>query len=138
MDSVPARRQLLAIGLQESELIHRRQHGSGPARGLWQVEPGKRSGLAGLFRLDSTREHAVSVCHSLSIEPHWRAVYDSLEHSDLLAAAFARLLLWSEPSPLPTDELGGWLCYLETWRPGKPRAAKWAENWAAATEAVNA
>ena len=43
-----AKVMLLAIGLQESRFVHRRQIG-GPARGFWQFEDGRLSGLAGLI-----------------------------------------------------------------------------------------
>lgn len=137
MDSIDARRTMLAIGLQESELTHRRQHGNGPARGIFQFEPGKRSALGGIFRLESTREHAVAVCGALGVDPHWQAVYVELEHSDILAACFARLLLWSDPAPLPSDEAGAWGYYTRVWRPGRPRIDHWPKSWAAASEAIS-
>ncbi|MCY1303002.1 hypothetical protein D9M70_526890 [compost metagenome] len=48
------------------------------------------------------------------------AIWRALEHDDVLAAGFARLLLWSDPKPLPLagDEQGAFDLYLRTWRPG--------------------
>ena len=47
----------------------------------------------------------------------------ALEHDDVLAAAFGRLLLWTDPRAPPAvgDESGAWALYLRCWRPGKPR-----------------
>lgn len=54
MTSPQAELMLLAIGLQESELKHRRQHGNGPARSLWQAEQGGGmvTGLLGFHNQD--------------------------------------------------------------------------------------
>ena len=57
---------LLAIGLQESRLTHRRQIG-GPARGLWQFERG--GGVAGVLRHAASRDHALSVCDARRVAP---------------------------------------------------------------------
>jgi hypothetical protein len=58
-------------------------------------------------------------------------VYEAIEHQDVLACAFARLLLWTSPRALPTSEQPdhGWREYLATWRPGKPRESEWAGNF---------
>ena len=48
------------------------------------------------------------------------AVYNALEHDDVLAMGFGRLLLWTDPKALPglNDVDGAWQLYLRTWRPG--------------------
>lgn len=48
------------------------------------------------------------------------AVHPALEVDDVLAAGFARLLLWTDPHRLPAvgDVEGAWQLYLRTWRPG--------------------
>lgn len=109
---------LLAIGLQESEFKHRRQMGDGPARGLWQFEKG--GGVAGVLQHKASAAHADFACKSRSIAATATAVHAALEHDDVLAAVFARLLLWTDPKPLPTlnDIDGAWQLYLRTWRPG--------------------
>ncbi|WP_203230088.1 hypothetical protein, partial [Azotobacter chroococcum] len=89
---------LLAIGLQESGLAHRRQIG-GPARGLWQFEQG--GGVRGVLLHPMSRQHALAACEAHNVKPSAAAVYAALEHDDILAAAFARLLLWADPAPLP-------------------------------------
>ena len=59
MTSDAAKAMLLAIGMQESRLIHRKQIG-GPAMGLWQFERG--GGVAGVLRHPRTQGHAATVC----------------------------------------------------------------------------
>lgn len=49
----------------------------------------------------SSRPYALDVCEPRQVKPTSRAVYEALEHDDVLAAAFARLLLWAAPKPLP-------------------------------------
>ncbi|MEX0297245.1 hypothetical protein AAH995_28740 [Pseudomonas putida] len=89
---------LLSSGLQESRLIHRRQIG-GPAQGLWQFEKDGR--VRGVLEHSITQALARSVCQARGVPVTNAAVYAVLEHDDVLAAAFARLLLWTDPAPLP-------------------------------------
>ena len=145
MASREADLMLLAIGMQESRLTHRRQIG-GPARGLLQFERG--GGVAGVLRHPVSRDHAVRVCDARGVAPVPELVYQRLEHDDVLATAFARLLLYTDPARLPAlgDEEGAWQLYLRTWRPGaftRGTAAKraelrqkWARNYAQALEVV--
>ena len=140
-----AEQMLLSIGLQESRLIHRRQIG-GPARGLWQFEKG--GGVRGVLEHPTTQALARSVCQARGVPATDAAVYASLEHDDVLAAAFARLFLWTDPAPLPAvgEVQQAWTLYLRTWRPGahsRGDAAakaslrqKWAKNYGKALEAV--
>jgi len=122
--SAPAEVMLLAIGLQESRFAHRRQVG-GPARGFWQFEQG--GGVRGVLRHIATAGHARVLCEARHVAPTESAVYAALEHDDVLAAGFARLLLWSDAAPLPA--LGqsdhAWGLYARTWRPGKPHPETW-------------
>ncbi|ASL27341.1 hypothetical protein [Azotobacter chroococcum] len=129
MNSPQAEALLLAIGLQESSLIHRRQVG-GPARGLWQFEQG--GGVRGVLLHPLSRPHALAVCEARGIAPVPSAVYAVLEHDDILAAAFARLLLWTDPAPLPEvgEVANGWDYYQRTWRPGKPHRDRWDDCYA--------
>lgn len=124
MTSPSASVMLLAIGLQESRFQYREQVG-GPARGYWQFE---RGGLVGLFTHPATRESAASVCRALNVNASAWSVYDALAENDMLACCMARLLLWSDPLPLPApgDAKQAWALYLRTWRPGKPRPESWA------------
>ncbi|WPP47714.1 hypothetical protein [Pseudomonas sp. AN-1] len=116
MAGARAEAMLLAIGLQESLLIHRRQLG-GPARGLLQFETG---GVRGVLEHPASRQLARAVCIDRGIVPTTTAVYAALEHDDVLAMAIGRLLLWTDPKPLPElgDGNAAWQLYLRTWRPG--------------------
>jgi len=124
MDSPEARALLLAIGLQESGFEARRQHGSGPARGFWQFEAGGTSGV--LTHVTSMR-HAEHVCAELVYPASSVACYPALEHNDVLACCFARLLLWTLPERLAGRASAdrAWTQYVAAWRPGQPRRATW-------------
>lgn len=153
MDTPQARVLLLAIGLQESRFVDRRQlvgsppKPTGPAKSFWQAEQG--GGMVhGVRRHAATARIAAELCKARNVSPNDRAVWDAIENDDVLAAALARLLLWTDPQRVPKlgDAEGGWQLYLRTWRPGAyergnaaQRAAlrnKWAVNYAKALEAV--
>lgn len=129
MDSQAARAMLIAIGLQESGLRHRAQI-RGPARSWWQFEP---VGVRGVLDHPASREYAIGVCSVFGYRPDWYDLHPTgaFEHNDLLAACFARLLLWRLPDPLPAREQGGmgWDQYSLTWAPGRPRRRLWPDNW---------
>jgi hypothetical protein len=63
-----------------------------------------------------------------------------MEHHDVLAAAFSRLLLWTLPIRLPlvTETDLSWSQYREAWRPGRARPAAWPANYARAWAEVTA
>ncbi|HSH49486.1 MAG TPA: hypothetical protein VK991_12950 [Halomonas sp.] len=126
---------LLAIGYQESGFSHRRQV-RGPARGFWQFEQG--GGVAGVLRHNATMDIAANVCADLHYDPDAHVVYNALADNDILAACFARLLLWTLPHPLPAigDADTAWTQYLECWRPGKPHPKQWGKSYARAIEAM--
>lgn len=131
MTSPAARILLLAIGLQESRFLHRRQI-NGPARGFWQFE--KNGGVLGVLTHPSSRDAAHNLCAARNVPPLSASVYSALETDDVLAAGFARLLLWTDPwrLPAPGDADGAWALYLRTWRPGKPHPHTWAALYAQA------
>lgn len=128
MDSRAARVMVLAICLQESRLMHRRQIG-GPARGFAQFEV---AGVRGVLTHRASRAHALAAMERLCYEPTVAAAYDAIEHNDMLAVIFARLLLWTLPQPLPDDAEEGWRQYLEAWRPGKPHPKTWHGHYSTA------
>lgn len=126
---------MLAIGLQESRFTHRRQIG-GPARGFWQFELG--GGVRGVLRHKTSQDRAIALCDEREVAAVDAAVYGRLDSDDVLAAGFARLLLLTDPKPLPAvgDEQGAWQYYLRNWRPGKPHAGTWPAQYRQAMEAV--
>jgi hypothetical protein len=134
MDSPRARVQMLATGLQETGLRYRRQHMQGPARGLTQFERG--GGVRGVLEHPSTSAIAREVCLSRCITPDAQSAWEAMETDDVLCMAFTRLLLWSDPHKLPDDQYGGWLLYLRTWRPGRPRPDTWQAFYARAEDFV--
>lgn len=133
MASEKATRLMLATCWQESRARHRFQIG-GPARGLWQFELG--GGVAGVLShpqtKDVVRAAAAALCYRQVLTPH--GCYQAIEHNDIFAAVFARLLLWSLPSALADDEAEGWNQYVSAWRPGKPHPETWPQAWAIAGE----
>jgi hypothetical protein len=139
MDTPQARVQMLATGGQESGFATRRQYGDGPARGLWQFEqgtPASKGGIWGVYLFQSTAGILHDVCDALHIPFDAVSIYNNLETNDLLAACVARIMLYTDPKPLPdvTDVEGSWLTYLRIWKPGKPRPQDWAGNHSRAVE----
>ena len=136
MDTPEARVMVHAICLQESRYAHRRQI-RGPARGFAQFELG--GGVSGVLRHKSSASLAQQVCIERGVEPKPKSVYDRLDQDDVLALAFARLLLWTDPKPLPEigDAEGALGYYLRNWRPGKPHPQTWPGLYRRAAEAVN-
>jgi hypothetical protein len=134
-DTASARALLLAIGLQESGFDHRKQIG-GPARSFWQME--QAGGIQGVLTHPASKAYARSYCQLHAVAPVASDVYAAFLADDTLACAFARLLLWADAEALPAlgDADGAWAYYLRNWRPGKPRPADWAANYAAAASVV--
>lgn len=129
---------LFAIGLQESEFEVRRQHNNGPAASFWQFERG--GGVRGVLRHPASRDKAVTLCGACGVPPDEQRVWQAMLHDDVLGAGMARLLLLTDPKPLPEldDPMGALACYERNWRPGKPRPAKWPRNHAQAVAFVRA
>lgn len=127
--STEAEVMMAAIAFQESNFKYRKQL-NGPARGLWQFE--RNGGVAGVMTHPSTAVAAARICGKLNITPTKEAVYEALATNDILAAAFARLLLWTDPQPLPTTMNAAWDYYIRNWRPGKPHPQRWLFSWEAA------
>lgn len=160
MGTPPAVVLILAIFLQESYLAHRwqvidpkRPKVKGPARGLAQFERGtkaSRGGVWGVYLHDASRFWLAKVCETLGVTFHPDAIWRALEVNDALAVMLSRLLLFTDPKPLPAlaDEEGAWRYYLRNWRPGAytrgtaaQRAdlrAKWGRNYRMALSATQA
>jgi len=135
MTSPAARALLLAIGLQESGFDHRHQIG-GPAHGFWQFEKG--GGVFGVLTHPVTNPIIEPICQLLRVDPTPAACYTAIEHHDVLAACFARLLLWTDYRVLPTPAQAGkgWAIYLAQWRPGKPHPQTWPACFTLAWQTV--
>lgn len=133
------RAMLLSIGLQESGFTERAQvlagGGKGPARGFWQFEQG---GVRGVFKHPASNEPLRILCRARDVNFDPLQIWAALEHDDILAAGVARLLLLTDPRPLPAldDVDGAWACYQRNWRPGKPHPDRWPANHAAACKQV--
>lgn len=138
MQSRASTAMLLAIGLQESKFQHRTQVG-GPAHGFWQFE--LAGGVTGVLRHPATAEHAQRALRALQYPKVTTpsSVYALLPDHDVLAAVFARLLLWTVPGRLPTKEqaAAGWRQYIDGWRPGTPHPETWNAYFASAWHRVD-
>jgi hypothetical protein len=155
MTSPQAEVMLLAIGLQESRFEDRRQlvgsppRPTGPGKSFWQAELGGGM-VTGLLRYydDKVRDLVHGLCAVRGVAPAARAVWDAIEHDDVLAAGLARLLLYTDPAKLPklADVDGACQLYLRTWRPGaytngtpkkrRELRQKWEKYYAQALEVV--
>lgn len=140
MTSTRAKVLMLAIMGQESGWKDRYQvvagGGKGPARGLAQFERG--GGVKGVLEHPATASLAGKVCEARHTPAVVSVVWEELEHDDILAACFARLLLYTDPHPLPElgDVQGAWDYYVRNWRPGKPHRDRWGSNYEKALAAV--
>lgn len=139
----PARVLLHAINLQENP-ARLEQQVKGPARGDYQFERG--GGVRGVMTHPASKRLAEQVCRARGVVFNAESIYQAIGLDPVLAAALARLLLWTDPKPMPstTDEQGAWELYLRVWRPGayerQPQElrTKFKRNHAAAVEAVSA
>jgi hypothetical protein len=138
MNTDRAKAMMIAIALQESGFIHRRQIG-GPALGFVQWEI---NGVSGVLNHRASRDHAVALCSMLSYSPLPDVVHPAIAHNDVLNFGFARLLLWTDPRPLPQEQETeeSWNYYLRNWRPGKPHRHTWDsfynEAWSVVKDGV--
>lgn len=135
MHSPRSTAMLLAIGLQESEFASRRQKGGGPARGLWQFE---QAGIRGVLQHRASKPLIEQALAELHYRPTVGECHTAIEHNDILAAVFARCLLFTLPDPLPDrgEPGAGWEQYRAAWNPGKPKPGKWQANFGAAWDCL--
>ena len=125
MSSREAVAMLIAIGLQESRLRVRAQFAGGPARGFLQFE--ERGGVYGVLHHHATHDMIRGVLDVLCYDHSVETSYEAIEHNDILACVYGRLLLWTHPMQLPAqgEPEAAWQYYLELWRPEKPRPDTW-------------
>lgn len=134
MRTAHAKVLLYATSRQENPKRLPKQVG-GPAVGDYQFESG--GGVKGVLEHPSTAALAASVCKARGIAASRLTVYEALQDDPVLAAAFARLLYYTDPGRLPAvgDEQGAWDVYLRTWRPGafkrqpEELRAKWSKSY---------
>lgn len=141
-----AQAMLIAIGLQESDFLHRRQligrnrnwweSLKGPASGFWQFE---KIGIRGVIEHHRAGPMFKKVCDTLGYPMDVNVIHKAIVHNDILAVALARCLLWTVPEKLPGvgEALDGWNQYLSAWRPGKPSPVRWEERYIKAWDIVN-
>jgi len=138
-DTTEARRFVLAIALQESGVLRRRQYISGagetgPAVSFWQFEQG--GGCNGVLTHFLVAQCMRRMCIEFNVTPTAQGLWEAMRYQDVIAAIAARLLVYTLPSKLPTTPEEGWGQYLDAWRPGKPHPQAWAQAWATATETI--
>jgi len=130
---------------QESGWAARRQIGIGQyypqsvgARGYWQFESTWGGPVAINDVQQKTPKQLAAVCAYLEIPTDELALYEAIAWNDTLACAIARLLLWTDPNPLPAigDKTGSWNYYLRNWRPGAPHPETWSARYDAALAAI--
>lgn len=139
----PAEAMLIAIGMQESRFEARDQlevqdgrlvpGAIGPATGFWQFE--RAGGVRGVMRHAASRVIAQAMAGEIGVEWDETAIWTlfTRPEGDELACVFARLLLLTDPQPLPAavpeSEEAAWGYYLRNWRPGKPHRSTWGGFW---------
>ena len=135
MTSDKATVMLLAIGLQESRLTHRKQIG-GPAKSFLQFESG--GGVRGVMTHSASVASAKSLCQALAVPFDRQAIFQAMEFNDILAFGLGRLLLYTDPKALPEigDTQSAWELYQRVWRPGKPHRQTWNELYRIAVKVV--
>lgn len=130
-----ARVLMLAIAGQESAWSHRLQVG-GPARSYWQFEEG--GGVQGVLHHPASAPKIQLVCRHFDIQGDVPTVYEAMAWHDVLAASMARLLLFTDPAPLPNvgQVNEAWEYYRRNWRPGSPHPDAWPGRYETARELV--
>lgn len=132
---------LLTIGLQESQLKHRKQI-KGPARSFLQFE---RIGVAGVLANPRSRDPFLAAVDALCETPTIEGVHAAMTHNDVLTMCAGRCLLWQLPAALPgsLDFDGAYQQYVVAWRPGAARdhraaesRARWTPNYVRAWQLV--
>jgi len=112
MDSEAARRLMIGTALTESDLTYLRQHGNGPALGVYQMEEATYKDIVDRYfvqngqRIESRFRNTVQGNYSVM-----RMTYDLR-----FATAMARVKYWMVPDPLPdADNIHGLAAYWKKW-----------------------
>lgn len=127
-----ARVLVLAIAGQESAWAARLQVPVAYARSYWQFEEG--GGVSGVVHHPASAPHIKAVCAEHDIPYSVSKIYEAMAWHDVLAASMARLLLFTDPHPLPDvgDVQAGWAYYQRNWRPGAPHPEIWPARYGTA------
>lgn len=138
-DTPAARRLSLAIALQETRLKNRRQvvaggAEAGPAVSFWQFE--RAGGCRGVLTHRSSAAMMKAICEIYNVQAAEAGLWTAMQYQDIVAAAAARLLIYTLPSAMAQTQAEGWEQYIAAWRPGKPHESTWTEHWATAGDAV--
>ena len=145
MGSPEAKAMVVAIAMQETELLARKQildvskpwwkQVDSPAVSLWQFE---RLGQDEVLRHHSSRTTALQVLGALGLPDDSDVIREAMVYNDVLAACWARLALWRLPAALPGyhDVETAWLQYMRVWAPGKPHKGRWEWNYRMAWDTV--
>jgi len=126
-----ARVMLVAIAGQETNWAARKQLGQGTALSYLQFE---RIGVAEVMqKLPHLARQGLDT-NDIPVA----SAFAALQYHDPVACAFGRLLLWSDPDPLPAigEQDAAWEYYLRLWKPGKRRPADWPGNYQKAVGVV--
>lgn len=134
--SVEEHTMLLAIAGVESAWSQRTQQPVAYAHSFWQWE---RGGVLGLMRDDETSKQVAVLCGMAGVPFQSTGIWNYMAkpEADNFSAAMSRLLLWTDPSPLPKTMDDGFDYYVRNWRPGKPYEPRWAAVWSQAVAAIS-
>ena len=126
-----AEQLLLGTAIQESLLVHRRQMGGGPARGLFQMEPATHDDCWTNY-LEYRAALAAQIKETL--EAGQEAAADTLETNDRYAAAMCRVRYMRVPERLPAagdiEAMANyWKAHYNT-ALGAGRPEEYLEKWA--------
>ena len=81
-----------------------------------------------------------AICDALDVPFNSHDIFEAMAWNDTLACCMARLLLWSDPRPLP--DVGAvdlaWHYYLDNWRPGLPHPDSWPKCYSMAASFLKA
>jgi len=108
------------------------------ARSYWQMESTWGGPVAINDVIQDTPRQLFAICEDLEIPTDELSLYEACAWNDTLACALARLLLWSDPAPLPEvgDKQGSWDYYRRNWKPGVPHPSTWSARYDASLAAM--
>ncbi|MGE0675126.1 MAG: hypothetical protein AB7O64_18950 [Methylibium sp.] len=131
--SAAAEELLLGTALAESQLKWRRQHGNGPARGLFQMEPATHDDIWNNYLKYGSRQQIAAAVRMFCAGAAPAAPL--LENNDAYACAMARVHYLRQPGALPAagdrqGQAGYWKKYYNT-AAGGGSVGHYLESWRA-------